>query len=810
MEEIKNQELEEEEEEEAGGGLGSTTMEKVYIAVGNDVQEGYKTIHWAIKKWNNIPISIVLLHLCNISQDFVYTPFGKLPASSVSEEKLQVLRKYEEQKIDKLLSKYITFCGKLQVKAELLKVEKQDDSIQVLILDLITKLRITKLVMGITFMRSSSSWKSKSAISGSFYVYQNKPEFCEFYIICGGKMVLLKRENDVNNNNNIRSWLGKMFHDPGRNLDRSSSSNDDPTASGSPWDNNLQVIENYFQQLLSLNLEEEEVVEEHESRVEEEQEEDDLALDVLQHMNVAEKLDYVRRKVNEAKLMIDEKREEVKVNAERSDKAEWAISLCISRIEELEAWIKEENERREKLQGTLDSDKECIEQAKNYVEKGKTKLHSLGELQEELSSKVKTRMEAKLQVEVELERVVLQRGEMITEIEKLSNQRDVFNRRIEFCKEKEARGLVSEEEVTCGYREYVAEDIRMATESYSDRLRLKSGGNWTNVYRGRIEHTTVAVKVIGAGLSDDDFGAKVKLLNEIRHPNLVAIAGFCSQRPKCILFEYMHNGNLRDNLFTSQRKTRRSKILKWHDRIRIAHQVCSGLGFLHSVKPKPIVHGRLTPSKILLDRNLIPKITGFGLIMHSDQSDTKPDVMAFGVLLLHLLTGRNWPGLLKAMSMNQTSILRDLDQTAGKWPLELAKEFGALAVKCSSVNRGGNLDFSTKEIMEELGKIREKADEFKIIGGYEEATNLNMDEGDPNDIPSVFMCPILQEVMKNPHIAADGFSYELEAIEEWLSMGHDTSPMTNLRLDYQVLTPNHTLRALIQDWHSKKAAQASS
>ncbi|AED98064.1 U-box domain-containing protein kinase family protein [Arabidopsis thaliana] len=791
MEETKTHELEVEAE-------SGSRMEKVYIAVGNDVQEGYKTIHWALKKWNNIPISIVLLHLCNISQDFVYTPFGKLPASSVSEEKLQVLRKYEDQKIDKLLSKYITFCGK--VKAELLKVEKQHDSIQVLILDLISKLRITKLVMGITFMRSSSSWKSKSAISGSFYVYQNKPEFCEFYIICGGKMVSLK--NDVNNNNsNIRSWIGKMFHDPGRNLDRSSGNNDDPTASGSSWDKNLQEIENYFQQLLSLNLAEEET----ENVVEEEQEDDDdVALNVLQHMVK------ILRKVNEAKLMIDEKSREVKVNAERSNRAEWAISLCNSRIGEFEAWIKEESERREKLQATLDSDKECIEEAKNYVEKGKTKLHSLAELQEVLSSKVKTMMEAKSQAEVELERVVLQRGEMITEIEKLRSQRDVFNRRIEFCKEREVIGSVSKEEVKCGYREYVAEDIRLATETYSDRLRLKSGGNWTNVYRGRIKHTTVAVKVIGDSLSDEAFGAKVKLLNEIRHPNLVAIAGFCSQRPKCLLFEYMHNGNLRDNLFTSQRKSRRSKILKWHDRIRIAHQVCSGLGFLHSVKPKPIVHGRLTPSKILLDRNLVPKITGFGLIMHSDQSDTKPDVMAFGVLLLHLLTGRNWHGLLKAMSMNQTSILRDLDQTAGKWPLELAKEFGALAVKCSSVNRGGNMDFSTKEIMEELGKIREKADEFKTKGGYEEATNSNMDEGDPNDIPSVFMCPILQEVMKNPHVAADGFSYELEAIQEWLSMGHDTSPMTNLRLDYQMLTPNHTLRSLIQDWHSKRAAQASS
>ncbi|KAJ0242036.1 putative U-box domain-containing protein 50 [Hirschfeldia incana] len=657
--------------------------------------------------------------------------------------------------------------------------------------------------MGITFMRSSSSWKSKSAISGSFHIYQNKPDFCEFYIICGGKMVLLKRENDVNNN--IRSWIGKMFHDPGRNLDRSSNGNDDPTASESPWDKNLQEMEIYFQQLLSLNLEEED-----EDNVQEEEEDEDggeeVALDVLQHMNVEEKLEYVRRKVKEAKLMIDENMREVKVNSERSDKAEWAISLCNCRIEELEDRIKEETERREKLQETLDSDRECIEEAKNDVEKGKAKLVSLGEIQEELSSKVKTIRDVKLQTEAKLERVVLEKEETIMEIEKLKNQRDVFNRRIEFCKEK---GLDSkEEDIKCGYREYVAEDIRLATESYSDRLRLKSGGNWTNVYRGRIKHTTMAVKVIGDRLSNEDFAAKVKLLNEIRHPHLVAIAGFSSEKPKCILFEYMHSGNLRDNLFTSQRKTRRSKILKWHDRIRIAHQVCSGLGFLHSVKPKPIVHGRLTPSKILLDRNLVAKITGIGVTMH--QTDTKPDVMAFGVLLLHLLTGRNWPGLLKAMSMNQASILRDLDQTAGKWPLELAKEFGGLAVRCSSVNRGGNVEFTTKEIMQELGKIMEKADEFRIKGGYEEATSSKTDEADPNDIPSVFICPILQEVMKNPHIAADGFSYELEAIEEWLSMGHDTSPMTNLRLDYQVLTPNHTLRALIQDWHSKRATQASS
>lgn len=59
--------------------------------------------------------------------------------------------------------------------------------------------------------------------------------------------------------------------------------------------------------------------------------------------------------------------------------------------------------------------------------------------------------------------------------------------------------------------------------------------------------------------------------------------------------------------------------------------------------------------------------------------------------------------------------------------------------------------------------------------------------------------------MKNPHVAADGFSYELEAIEEWLKNGRDTSPMTNLRLKDNILTPNHSLRALIQDSQKKQS-----
>lgn len=116
-------------------------LEKVYVAVGSDLQDGFATLEWALRKWNSHSTSIVIIHATNIiSNDFVYTPcklhlvciwisflqnsigclwvsccfaVGKLPASSVSDEKLGVLRKYEEEKTNKLLSKYMAFCGKV-------------------------------------------------------------------------------------------------------------------------------------------------------------------------------------------------------------------------------------------------------------------------------------------------------------------------------------------------------------------------------------------------------------------------------------------------------------------------------------------------------------------------------------------------------------------------------------------------------------------------------------------------------------------------------------------------------------------------
>jgi hypothetical protein len=68
---------------------------------------------------------------------------------------------------------------------------------------------------------------------------------------------------------------------------------------------------------------------------------------------------------------------------------------------------------------------------------------------------------------------------------------------------------------------------------------------------------------------------------------------------------------------------------------------------------------------------------------------------------------------------------------------------------------------------------------------------------------------VLQEVMRDPQIAGDGFTYEAEAMREWLGSGHDTSPMTNLKLPSDELVPNHALRAAIQEWRHTRPRSSS-
>ncbi|KAG9129179.1 hypothetical protein Leryth_006428 [Lithospermum erythrorhizon] len=248
--------------------------QKVYVAIGSDTIDGFGALKFALKKWSSELICIVILHATNdICKDYVFTPFGKLPASSLSEEKLKGLERAEQARNDQILAKYIAYCGK--VKAEVVKIDKHDKPFQEVLLELISSLKISKLVMALTFMRLSS-WKSKSAISGSFFVHQNKPDFCELFMIYCGELVFFKGEGEndgiiedvkgvivgrVQDRNSFKKWFGRMWSEKGvdngktKVSPRSSSLPSTSSDSNGVWGKYHEEIEQYFNQLVSSNEE---------------------------------------------------------------------------------------------------------------------------------------------------------------------------------------------------------------------------------------------------------------------------------------------------------------------------------------------------------------------------------------------------------------------------------------------------------------------------------------------------------------------------------------------------------------------------
>ena len=70
------------------------------------------------------------------------------------------------------------------------------------------------------------------------------------------------------------------------------------------------------------------------------------------------------------------------------------------------------------------------------------------------------------------------------------------------------------------------------------------------------------------------------------------------------------------------------------------------------------------------------------------------------------------------------------------------------------------------------------------------------------DIPSEFICPITQEIMKEPVSDNEGVSYEKLSIERWLSR-NNTSPMSRRPLYMRDLRPNIALKNLISSFNDK-------
>ncbi|GJS54434.1 G-type lectin S-receptor-like serine/threonine-protein kinase [Tanacetum coccineum] len=232
------------------------------------------------------------------------------------------------------------------------------------------------------------------------------------------------------------------------------------------------------------------------------------------------------------------------------------------------------------------------------------------------------------------------------------------------------------------------ESIMAATDDFAEKNRLGQGGFGPGILPGGQE---IAVKRLSSlsGQGLQEFKNEVILIAKLQHRNLVRLLGYCiSGDEKMLLYEFLRNRSLDLFIFDPILCT----SLDWAMRFNIIMGIARGLNYLHHDSRLRIIHRDLKTSNILLDEDMNPKISDFGLarIVHGNDMEAvtnrvvgtfgymspeyaldglfsiKSDVFSFGVVMLEIiLSGKRNTGFYqsqKSMSIRLYKPLELMDQ----------------------------------------------------------------------------------------------------------------------------------------------------
>ncbi|KAJ7968796.1 GPCR kinase [Quillaja saponaria] len=213
---------------------------------------------------------------------------------------------------------------------------------------------------------------------------------------------------------------------------------------------------------------------------------------------------------------------------------------------------------------------------------------------------------------------------------------------------------------------FTFKQVKDATNNFDATNKIGEGG-FGSVYKGILsDGTTIAVKQLSSRSKQGnrEFVNEIGMISGLKHPNLVRLYGCCIEGNQLLLvYEYMENNSLALVLFDPKGSQVK---LDWSMRQKICLGIAKGLVFLHEESTLKIVHRDIKTTNVLLDRDLNPKISDFGLAKLDKEENThistrvagtigymapeyalwgyltyKADVFSFGVVALEIVAGKN-------------------------------------------------------------------------------------------------------------------------------------------------------------------------
>ncbi|KAK2368161.1 putative leucine-rich repeat receptor serine/threonine-protein kinase [Trifolium repens] len=256
---------------------------------------------------------------------------------------------------------------------------------------------------------------------------------------------------------------------------------------------------------------------------------------------------------------------------------------------------------------------------------------------------------------------------------------------------------------------FTLRQIRAATNNFDISNKIGEGG-FGPVYKGCLPNgTLIAVKQLSSKSKQGnrEFLNEIGMISALQHPYLVKLYGCCVEGDQLLLiYEYLENNSLARALFGPEEHQIR---LDWSTRKKICVGIARGLAYLHEESRLKVVHRDIKSTNVLLDTDLGPKISDFGLAKLDEEDNThistriagtygymapeyamhgyltdKADVYSFGIVALEIVSGRSNT---MHRSMEEAFYLLD-------WA-HLLKERGDLM---ELVDRRLGSDFNKKEV----------------------------------------------------------------------------------------------------------------